>query len=58
MRCKSSELKKLVFLEAFGETDVVEVVEAVDGIAEGLVILFLNQEVIVRIVDSFDVELR
>jgi hypothetical protein len=36
---------------------VVEVVEAVDGITEGFVILFLDQEVIGGIIHRFKVEL-
>lgn len=57
MSSKSAEFKKLVFFQAFSKADVVEVVEAVDRITECVVIFFLNQEVVVCIIDSFNIEL-
>ena len=45
-------------LETLGKGDVVEVVEAIYRVAEGLVVLFLNKERVVRLVDSSDVELE
>ncbi len=41
--CESPELEQLVFLQPLGEVDVVEVVEAVDGVAKGLIIFLLDE---------------
>ena len=57
MGCKPTELEQLMLLKVPGKLDVVEVVEAVDRITESLVVLFLNKQVVVRIVDSLDVQL-
>ena len=45
-------------LETLGKGNVVEVVEAIYRVTEGLVVLFLNKERVVRLVDSSDVELE
>ena len=42
--------------QLFGKTDV-KVVEAVDWVLKSLVILFFDQDIIVSIIDSFDIEL-
>ena len=47
-----------MLLELTSQLDVVEVVEAVDGIPQCLVVLLLDEQVVVGIVDGFDVELR
>jgi len=39
----ASELDQLVFLKTLGQRDVVKVVERVDGRAQTLVVLFLNE---------------
>ena len=57
MGCKPTELEQLMLLKVPGKLDVVEVVEAVDRITECLVVLLLDEQVVVRIVDSLDVEL-
>ena len=46
-----------MFLQTLSEVDVVEVVEAVDGVAERLVVFLLDEQVVVGIVDSFNVQL-
>ena len=43
--------------QSFSKADVVKVVEAVDRVPKCLVILFFDKEVIVSIIDSFDIEL-
>ena len=58
MSGKSAELEKFVMLETLGKGNVVEVVEAIYRVTEGLVVLFLNKERVVRLVDSSDVELE
>ena len=40
------------------EVDAVEVVEAVHRVAQGLIVLLLDQQVVVRIVDGLDVQLE
>lgn len=40
---KSPKLEQLVFLQTLSETDVVEIIEAVDRVAQGLVILLLDE---------------
>ena len=40
------------------EIDVVEVVEAVDRVPQRLVVLLLDEQVVVGVVDGFDVELQ
>ena len=57
MSGKSAELEKFVMLETLGKGNVVEVVEAVDRVAEGLIVFLLDQQVVVRIVDGLDVQL-
>lgn len=41
-----------------GQADGVEVVKAVNRISQCVVVLLLNEQLVVRIVDSFDVELK
>ena len=48
--------EQFMTFQLFGKTDV-KVVEAVDWVLKSLVILFSNEEVIVSIIDSFDIEL-
>jgi hypothetical protein len=55
---KTAELEELVLLEAGGETEGVESVVGVDRVAEGLVILLLDEQIVERLVDSRDVVLR
>lgn len=55
--CQSPELKQFVLFQALSKTDVVEVVEAIDGVAQRLVVLLLDEQIVVRVVDSFDIEL-
>ena len=57
MSSKSAELEKFVMLKTLGKGDVVEVVEAIYRVTKGLVVLFLNQQIIISFVDSGDVEL-
>ena len=57
MSSQSPKLKKWVLLELASKLHVVEVVEAVDRVPERLVVLFLDQKVVVRIVDRLNVEL-
>jgi len=42
-----------VSLQALRECDVVKVVEGVDGRTQTLIIFFLNQEIVQRLVDRF-----
>ena len=58
VRREPAELQQPVLLKLARQFDVLEVVEAVDRVAEGLVVLLLNKEIIVGIIDRFDVELR
>ena len=55
---ESSEFKQLVLLQSLGKVDVVEVVEGVDRVAQSLVILLLDEQIVVCVVDGFDVELE
>ena len=57
MGCQSAELEKRVLLKLARQLQVVEVVEAVDRVPQRLVVLLLDQEVIVCVVDRFDVQL-
>jgi len=54
---QSAEFKKLMLLKFLRKADVIEVVKAVDGIPKRLVVFFLDEEVIVCIIDGLDVEL-
>lgn len=40
---KSSELEQCVVLKLLGKADIVEVVEAVDGVSQSVVVFFLDQ---------------
>ena len=57
MSSKTAELKQLVLFKLTGKLDVVEVVKAVDRIPQRLVVLFLDEQIVVRIIDRLDVEL-
>jgi hypothetical protein len=46
-----------VLLQLAGEFDVLEVVEAVNGVAKGLVVFLFNEQAVVCLVHSLDVEL-
>ena len=46
-----------MLLELASQLDVVEVVKAVNGIPQCLVVLLLNEQSVVGIVDSLNVEL-
>ena len=47
-----------MLLKIASQFDIVEVVEAVDGIPQCLVVLLLDEQVVVGIVDGLDVELQ
>ena len=47
-----------MLLELTSQLDVVEVVEAVYRIAQGLVVFFLDEQGVVCLVDGLDIELR
>ena len=55
---KSTEFKKFVFLQLLSELNVVEVVEAINGIAQCLVVFLLNEKFVIGDVDGFDIELQ
>ncbi len=57
VRSQPPELEQLVLLQPPGQLEVVKVIKVVDRIPQSLVILLLDQQVIVRIVDSLDVVL-
>jgi len=56
MSCQSAEFEEPVAFESFRQCDVVEVVEAVDGVAKGLVILLFNEQAVACFVDGLEVE--
>lgn len=47
-----------MLLELASQLEVVEVVETVDGISQCVVVLFLNEQLVVSVVDGFNVKLR
>ncbi len=55
---KSSEFQQFVLLQALREVDIVEVVEAVYRVSESLEVFLLDQEIIVRLIDSLNIELK
>jgi hypothetical protein len=55
---ETAELEELVLLEAGGETEGVESVVGVDRVAEGLVVLLLDKQVVERLVDCRNVVLQ
>lgn len=57
MSGETSEFKKFMSLEVLRQPDVVEVIEAVDRVTQCLVVFFLNEQLIVGIVDGLDIEL-
>lgn len=57
MSCQTTELQEIVLLESPCQLDAVKVVEAIDRVAQSLVVLFLHQEIVVCLVDSLDVVL-
>lgn len=54
---ESPELKQFVSFKGFGQLGVVEVVEAVYGVSEGVVVLFFHQKLIESLVDVGHIEL-
>ena len=57
MSSKTAEFEQLVLFKLTGKLDVVEVVKAIDRIPQRLVVLFLDEQVVVRVIDRLDVEL-
>ncbi len=57
MSGKSSEFQQFVLLQALRKADIVEVVEAVYRVSEGLEVFLLDQEIIVSLIDSLNIEL-
>ena len=57
MSGQTTELQELVLLESPCQFQVVEVVKAVNRVSQGLVVLLFDQQVVVGVVDSFDVTL-
>ena len=41
----------------FCKVDIVEVIKAIDRVTKSLVVLFFNEEVVISIVNGFNVEL-
>ena len=54
---QSLELEELVLLQPLREVDVIEVVEAVYRVSQGLEVLFFDQKIVIRIVDGRNVQL-
>ena len=52
------ELEQSVLLKLLCERDVVEIVETINRVPEGVVVFLLDQKSVVCIVHSFDVQLR
>jgi hypothetical protein len=57
MRSQSAEFKKLMSFQFLRKADVVEVIKAVDRVTKRFIVLFLDEQVIVCIVDSFNIKL-
>ncbi len=55
---ESAEFKEFVFLQLLSKLDIVEVVEAIDRVAQCLVVFLLDEKFIVGNVDGFNIELR
>jgi hypothetical protein len=47
-----------VTFKAFRKVDIIEVVKAIDQVMKSLVVLFFNEEAVISIINSFNVELR
>lgn len=45
-------------LKLLGKTDVVKVIETVDGVPQSVVVFFFDQQSVVRVVNRLDVELK
>lgn len=58
MGCQSSEFQKFMLFQPLGEVDIVEIIEAVDRIPQRLVIFFLNEQIVVSIINGLEVKLR
>lgn len=58
MRRQPSEFQQFVFLQSFGQANIVEVIEAVNRITECFVIFLFDEEIIVGIIDSLQIELN
>lgn len=55
--CKSPEFQKVVLFQPLCECNIIKVVETVDGVAQGFVVLLFDEEIVVSIVDGLDVQL-
>ena len=53
----ATEFEKSVFFETLGESDIVEVVKGVDGIAHALVVFLVDEKTVQRLVDRLVVEI-
>ena len=52
------ELEQSVLLELLSEGDIIEIVEAVNRVPEGVVIFLLDQKRVVSVIDRLNVQLR
>ena len=58
MSSKASELEQFVPFQLLGKLDGIIVIKSINGVAKSLVVLFLDEQRVVCVVDSFDVELE
>jgi hypothetical protein len=55
VRGQPPELQQVVLLQSRSQLEVVKVVKVIDRIPQGLVILLLDQQIVVSVVDSFNI---
>jgi hypothetical protein len=55
VRGQPPELQQVVLLQSRSQLEVVKVVKVIDGIPQGLVVLLLDQQIVVSVVDSFNI---
>jgi len=58
MGSQTTELEQRMFLQFTCQLDVFEVVEAVDGVAKGFVVLLLDEQAVVSLIDGLNVQLN
>lgn len=54
---QSPEFEQLVLFQSRCQLEVIKVVKVIDRISQGLVILLLDQQIVVCVIDSFNVVL-
>lgn len=58
MSGQATEFEQFVSFKLARQLHVVEVIEAVNGVSKGHVVFFLDEELVVRLINGLDIQLQ